>query len=274
MAKKYLDETGLGYLWTKLKAELTKRGDTLPIGTMVPYGNEEAPTNWLRCDGSEVSRTRYAELFAVIGTSYGAGDGSTTFNLPNKKGRDSIGLDENDEDFNTIGKKGGEKKHQLTLSEMPSSPYNAGVQWGISNGYSNNNGAWATGYVFNRDESLGITTKDQPHNNVQPYEVDCWIIKAFQSAGVTANTAQELTDSTVDVPSCKAVKTYIEQIGGTGGGTTNYEYLSNLPKINSVTLTGNKTSEQLGLQPAGDYATKAYVDELFGSIVNGNEVSY
>ena len=62
-------------------------GDTLPIGVMLPYGNTTPPENWLICDGSEVSRTTYSELFKVIGTSYGSGDGSTTFNLPNKKGR-------------------------------------------------------------------------------------------------------------------------------------------------------------------------------------------
>ena len=71
----------------------------------------------------------------------------------------------------SIGTIVGSETHTLVYSELPSSPYNAGVQWGISSGYSNNNGAWATGYVFNRDESLGLTTKDQPHNNVQPSKI-------------------------------------------------------------------------------------------------------
>ena len=59
-----------------------KTSDTLPIGAIVPYGSDDIPTNWLLCDGSEVSRTSYAGLFSVIGTNFGEGDGETTFNLP------------------------------------------------------------------------------------------------------------------------------------------------------------------------------------------------
>ena len=53
-----------------------------PVGMITPYGGSTAPNRWLMCDGSSVSRTTYANLFAVIGTSFGTGDGSTTFNLP------------------------------------------------------------------------------------------------------------------------------------------------------------------------------------------------
>lgn len=53
-----------------------------PLGAIVNYGGDIAPTGWLICDGSAVSRTTYADLYAVIGTKYGPGDGSTTFNLP------------------------------------------------------------------------------------------------------------------------------------------------------------------------------------------------
>ena len=55
-----------------------------PLGAIVPFGGDTAPTGWLLCDGSAVSRTTYAQLFEVIGTKYGPGDGSTTFNLPNR----------------------------------------------------------------------------------------------------------------------------------------------------------------------------------------------
>lgn len=58
-------------------------GPTAPTGAIVGYSASTAPTGWLLCDGSAVSRTTYSALFAIIGTSYGAGDGSTTFNLPN-----------------------------------------------------------------------------------------------------------------------------------------------------------------------------------------------
>jgi microcystin-dependent protein len=53
-----------------------------PLGVIMPYGGTTVPTAWLECDGSAVSRTTYADLFAVLGTKFGPGDGSTTFNLP------------------------------------------------------------------------------------------------------------------------------------------------------------------------------------------------
>ena len=61
---------------------LEPTGDTLPIGFVGAYSGITAPTNWLMCDGSEISRITYSELFNVLGTKYGEGDGSTTFNLP------------------------------------------------------------------------------------------------------------------------------------------------------------------------------------------------
>ncbi len=58
-------------------------GSGVPIGTIIPFAGNSVPQGYLLCDGSAISRTNYASLFAVIGTIYGAGDGSTTFNLPN-----------------------------------------------------------------------------------------------------------------------------------------------------------------------------------------------
>lgn len=61
----------------------TSWGVAVPIGTVEYYGGSVAPSGWLVCDGSAISRTTYAALFSAIGTSFGSGDGSTTFNLPN-----------------------------------------------------------------------------------------------------------------------------------------------------------------------------------------------
>ena len=67
----------------------------MPPGTIVAYAGDTPPADgsWLLCDGSEVSRTIYASLFAAIGTSHGDGDGSTTFNLPDYRGRFLRGVD-------------------------------------------------------------------------------------------------------------------------------------------------------------------------------------
>ena len=91
-------------------------------GTTTWYAGSTAPSGWLECDGSAISRTTYPVLFSAIGTNYGAGDGSTTFNLPNQArhtlvGRGGTGTSDLG---NTLGDVGGEEAHALTEDEIPS----------------------------------------------------------------------------------------------------------------------------------------------------------
>lgn len=65
-----------------------------PAGTVNSYAGSTAPTGWLLCAGQAVSRTTYADLFSVVSTTYGSGDGSTTFNLPDLRGRAPFGKDD------------------------------------------------------------------------------------------------------------------------------------------------------------------------------------
>lgn len=212
----------------KVKAKFVgsggKSGDTLPIGSIVPYGDETAPANWLICDGSAISRTTYADLFAIIGTKFGSGDGTTTFNLPNLSGKVPVGLDENDNDFNTIGKIGGEKTHTLTIDEMPSHShvgqiYSHNFDQGVTipslkayiNSYSDGQGQMGFAQNPLSDSEISQTAdtlktgSSQSHNNLQPYEVTNYIIKAFQSAGVIANVAVVKTESNSDVYTCNYI---------------------------------------------------------------------
>lgn len=86
-----------------------------PAGIVMPFAGSTAPEGWLLCDGSAVSRSTYADLFAAIGTTYGSGDGSGTFNLPDLSGRVVIGVSQS----HALGSTGGEATHVLTSSELP-----------------------------------------------------------------------------------------------------------------------------------------------------------
>ena len=86
-------------------------------GTMELSASTRVPTGWLLCDGSAVSRTTYARLFAAIGSTFGVGNGSTTFNLPDLRDRVPIAAGAT---LSGIGSTGGEFNHTLTIAEMPS----------------------------------------------------------------------------------------------------------------------------------------------------------
>lgn len=73
----------IGTYWEKITASSAELEQYYPIGGLVAFAGSEAPNNYLICDGSAVSRSDYAQLFSKIGVTYGVGDGSTTFNLPN-----------------------------------------------------------------------------------------------------------------------------------------------------------------------------------------------
>ncbi len=75
-------------------AEAAAASLSIPAGVIVPYGAAAAPTGWLLCYGQAVSRTTYATLFGVIGTTYGVGNGTTTFNVPDLRGRFPLGKDD------------------------------------------------------------------------------------------------------------------------------------------------------------------------------------
>ena len=104
----------------------------LPIGTVQMYTKATAPTattnggTWLVCDGSAVSRTTYSALYAVIGTTYGVGDGSNTFNVPDLKGRSPVGYNvavinngqTTQRSTRAVASSGGEENHILSEGEL------------------------------------------------------------------------------------------------------------------------------------------------------------
>jgi microcystin-dependent protein len=84
-----------------------------PIGGVLDFGGSTAPTGWLLCNGAAVSRATYAALFLIIGTTYGVGDGSTTFNVPDNRGRFGLGKAASGTGV-TLGSTGGAIDHTHT----------------------------------------------------------------------------------------------------------------------------------------------------------------
>jgi microcystin-dependent protein len=89
-------ETGLDEAWDDIddhesRLGVLEGGSAIPTGSILPYGGTAAPSGYLLCNGAAVSRTTYAALFAVLGTAFGIGNGSTTFNLPDLRQRFPLG---------------------------------------------------------------------------------------------------------------------------------------------------------------------------------------
>jgi len=111
--------TVCGGVYPRLSSEFVWP-DANNVGDIKMTACTTAPSKWLICDGSAVSRTVYADLFASIGTAYGEGDGTSTFNLPDLRGRFAIGK----ESTTNLGDNGGEKSHTLTTNELPAHKHN------------------------------------------------------------------------------------------------------------------------------------------------------
>lgn len=179
----------------------------VPIGTVVDWAGDTAPAGWFLCHGQALSRTDYAVLFAILGTKFGAGDGVTTFNLPDLRGRVTAGADNmGGTDASrlsvtfgalarTIGAAFGSAFHLLSLTEMPN--HDHGGTTGATGGHSHSTtevvaggpgaiigqgsnyrvAASATSAVFDHAHTISAEGGSQAHNNVQPVMVMNKIIK-------------------------------------------------------------------------------------------------
>ena len=113
--------------WGTLVNENFDKIDAYIPGVVQLFAGSSAPSGWLICNGQEVSRTTYAALYAVIGTTYGAGDGSTTFNIPNLVNKTVRGS-------NSLGKTGGADTVTLSTANLPAHTHGTGSLKADSNG--------------------------------------------------------------------------------------------------------------------------------------------
>lgn len=150
--------------------------EELEVGSIILWPAATIPSCYLECDGHAVSRTDFPVLFGVIGTTFGPGDGSTTFNLPDLRGRVPVGVGQQTggTDF-VLGATGGEETHLLTVAELASHHHT-----------QENTLIVGTAAEPPLDASgpnplvavTGDTGGDTPHNNIQPYIVLKFIIKS------------------------------------------------------------------------------------------------
>lgn len=144
----------------------------LPTGSVVLHGAASAPSGYLLCDGSLVSRVTYAALFAAIGTAYGAGNGSSTFGLPDYRGRVPIGAGTGAGlSARSVGQSIGAETHQVSIAELPSHTHTGSATTAVGYLAAGAN----TGSVSSAQ--TGSAGADQPHNNMQPSLVVNFIIK-------------------------------------------------------------------------------------------------
>ena len=156
----------------------------IPAGLILPYAGASAPTDYFLCDGSAKSRTTYATLFGILGTTYGAGDGSTTFNIPDLRGRVIAGQDDmggssanrltglsGGVDGDGIGNTGGAETHTLTSAQMQHTNTIARTTHLLLDGPQSVPAASS-----NATGNISASTASA-HNNVQPTIILNYIIK-------------------------------------------------------------------------------------------------
>lgn len=178
-----------------------------PVGAIMPFPTVTPPdATWLYCDGAAVLRSTYAALFGLVSTTYGAGNGSTTFNVPDLRGRVPVGVDGGVgrvvTDPHTIAAVGGSERITLAAAESGLPAHNTGnqntfhthtVDVGLVPAFSTFVGAPASTVAFgdaggttNRTTSTDSTVHSHPvsaaaaassHENMPPYLTLGWMIK-------------------------------------------------------------------------------------------------
>jgi microcystin-dependent protein len=142
---------------------------TIYPGSIIEWGGTTAPTGWLLCYGQAISRTTYAALFAAISTAHGAGDGSTTFNVPDCRGRVSAGKDDmggtsanrltnqtGGLNGDTLGATGGAETHTLLTAQLPTTTVVGTIGASGAHDHGASGGGWAFGNNAGSSSPSGV----------------------------------------------------------------------------------------------------------------------
>ena len=159
----------------------------IPTGGIIEWTQTSLPAGgWLFCDGAAINRITYADLFAAIGITFGNGNGNTTFNLPDRRGRAGIGMDNmgtsrgaanrvTDANADDIGGSGGSETHVLTASEIAEHTHPVAHST-IGQGGTARHIIIAWTETASAEDS-GPNSGGDAHNNMQPWLASPYIIK-------------------------------------------------------------------------------------------------
>lgn len=170
------DESGKNVVVTcrQGKKENTAGGD---IGLIQLWSGSGVPEGYVLCDGSQVSIAEYPELYKAIGDKYNTASTKAGYiSVPDLRGRFVVGVDYGDSDYSSIGNTEGEKKHQLTISEMPSHTHSYNKiriethEWG-------DNANDRPHPFYDSGAQTGSAGGNQPHENRPPYYVLAYVMK-------------------------------------------------------------------------------------------------
>ena len=137
--------------------------NALPVGTTIEYSGTVAPDGFLVENGSAVSRSTYADLYSAIGTQYGSGNGSTTFNIPDSRRRTAIGAGgtQISGPGTNVGDTGGSETHTLSVSQMPSHSHGDGSLSASSAGrHSHGDGSLSASSAGSHRHNVSYTTEN------------------------------------------------------------------------------------------------------------------
>lgn len=138
-------------------------------GFVKAFAGSVPPVGWMICNGAELLRSAYPELFNAIGTAYGS-SGPLYFNLPDLRGRVLVGLDGAQVEFANLGKTGGAKTHALTIAEMPAHTHGIPTRIGLDDSnFSFNGGVSSDRTHVGPEFSTNSAGGGGAHNNLQPY---------------------------------------------------------------------------------------------------------
>jgi microcystin-dependent protein len=177
----------------------------VPIGAVSDFAGSAAPARWLLCYGQAISRTTYAALFSVVGETYGAGDSSTTFNVPDLRGRVVAGQDDmggssanrlTDQsgglNGDTLGASGGSETHTLTEGQLPSHTHAAGTLAADSGGSHTHVYSGNAGSEDNNAEG-GVTKPLRTNFASTPFSTASGTEDAIESGGAHTHTVSGST---------------------------------------------------------------------------------